>query len=1355
MKTNFRQRQFLILLVFALIPLLVLLFVAMPGARQLAEKRTQAELSVVGNLLVRQVETNLSEVEHTARLLAIQPAPKKLLQAYLNNPSAENKAALLQVMRNSVTVHRDVNAISIISPTTGKILLSTDEGHVYNYSDIEKILQSTANSAEVTFTVAFTIDGSAPMLAATTPIRSDNGTLMAISVACINLDTIAAGLTESAANLDTGRAYLIDGNGRLLTVPPSLPDVRRYSVIHTTAAEQLRAGKSGVSDYYDAAGKPVIGAYRWLPQLNLGIIVELDHGQVTESLYSMLFFSLLLVLGMMIFVVIAARFLNNRLMEPLMSLTEAANAFRQERFSHRITVLSDDEFGQVAQAFNQMAERLEESYQNLTTQVQARTTELQSANQRLQREIEDRIRIETELRQSEERFRTAFSAAPDSVTITGVEDGRYVEVNDAFLQITGYTRDEVIGKTSADINIWVNTDDRRPLVQALRENGELRDYEVSFRLKDGSIIDTIMSARLIPIQGEPHIIIFARDISALKQAQQALRESEERYHGIFENSPVSLWEEDFSAVKAYLETLQAAGITDIPGYLRENLDAVEKCASLVKILDINRATLSVFGAASKEELLASLLPLFLPETYPVFAEQIIALWEQKPFFVADQTEKNLDGQKILVRVSVSPAPGSETSLKRVFISIQDMTVQVRAQQALEKRNQELSLLNRIIASAALDMDETGIFETTCYELAEIFGAERAAVFMTDESMTVALPAAEHRTDSSFRSIRGWRIPVQQNFLFRYLVSHQAPLLVEDAITDTRFAEYRSLLNHYRIGAFMLCPIVVDSKIVGTIGVAAETPRKFSAQDVNLLWSVADQISGILARIRLAAEHQRLVAAIEQIAESLIITDTDANISYVNPTFERVTGYSRREVLGKSVKILYPADAEWHKRWRAVAKGQVWQGQITSITKNGERMVEDETLNPLRDAERNIVGIVAVRRDITRELELENQYYQAQKMDAIGRLTGGVAHDFNNVLTAINGFAELMLRRLEPDAWEYSMVNGILKSGQRAAGLVRQLLLFSQKKTAKPRLIDLNTAVGDMQKMLQRIIGEDIEFSTNLAADLWKVKADPTQIEQVVVNLVVNARDALPDGGHLTIETVNREVEPKYIRHDLEMPAGKYVQILVTDDGTGIPASARDHIFEPFFTTKEKGKGTGLGLATVYGIIHQHNGFITVDSEVGRGTTFNIYLPAVFEDEIDTTNDETPPHPQQMDVSGTETILVVEDEVSVREMAVRVLRQAGYTVYAAANGIEGLAEAEAHLHKLDVVLTDVVMPKMNGKVMAEEIYKRNHDIKILFMSGYLSDIAFEHDSPFADFKLLEKPFSPSDLLHFVRRGLDTP
>jgi PAS domain S-box-containing protein len=500
------------------------------------------------------------------------------------------------------------------------------------------------------------------------------------------------------------------------------------------------------------------------------------------------------------------------------------------------------------------------------------------------------------------------------------------------------------------------------------------------------------------------------------------------------------------------------------------------------------------------------------------------------------------------------------------------------------------------------------------------------------------------------------------------------------------------------------------------------------------------------------ERRRLSAAIEQTAESVLITDTKGFLVYVNPAFERVTGYSRAEAIGQTPRILNSGEQDgafYQKLWDTITAGKVWQGRLVNKKKDGTLYTDEITITPVRDESGAIVNYVSVQRDVTHELELEEQYHQAQKMDAVGKLTGGIAHDFNNLLTAINGFAELMQHRLEPDDPLQNMVGNILHSGQRAADLTGQLLAFSRKQMIKPKILNLNTIVADMDKMLQRIIGEDIELKTIPSPDLWPVKVDPAQIEQIIVNLAVNARDAMPGGGQLTVETENVVLDEARIASHLETQPGEYVQLAVSDTGFGMNQEVQTRIFEPFFTTKETGKGTGLGLATVFGIVKQNSGDIWVYSEEGHGTVFKIFLPRAEE-----AIPAPPPYDPIGDLPrGTETILVVEDELAVRELAVQTLQAQGYTVLQAADGQEALDLIPAHNAKIHLVFTDVVMPQMDGKELANRFKGIHPNCKVLFSSGYTDDAIAHHGVLDPDVAFIQKPFSPTALTHKVREVLD--
>ncbi len=386
----------------------------------------------------------------------------------------------------------------------------------------------------------------------------------------------------------------------------------------------------------------------------------------------------------------------------------------------------------------------------------------------------------------------------------------------------------------------------------------------------------------------------------------------------------------------------------------------------------------------------------------------------------------------------------------------------------------------------------------------------------------------------------------------------------------------------------------------------------------------------------------------------------------------------------------------------------------------------------------------------REREKEEQLRQALKMEAVGKLAGGVAHDFNNLLTAITGYSDLSLRNLEQDNPLHLNIKEIKKAGERAASLTRQLLAFSRKQVLQPVVLDLNATVNNIGKMLQRLIGEHIELVLSLKPALGHVKADPGQIEQVLMNLVVNARDAMRHGGKLIIETANVELTEEYAAQHVSVQPGSYVRLSVTDTGHGIDAETMKHIFEPFFTTKEIGSGTGLGLSTVFGIIKQSGGNIWVYSEVGRGTTFKIYLPRVIE-EVKLPERITVDH---VIAQGDETILLVEDEPMVRAIARETLEMSGYRVFEAANGHEALSITESLEERIDLVLTDVIMPQLGGKEMTEQLVLRRPDAKILYMSGYTDDALLHQGILDEGIAFLEKPFTPDSLSKRVREVLDT-
>lgn len=508
------------------------------------------------------------------------------------------------------------------------------------------------------------------------------------------------------------------------------------------------------------------------------------------------------------------------------------------------------------------------------------------------------------------------------------------------------------------------------------------------------------------------------------------------------------------------------------------------------------------------------------------------------------------------------------------------------------------------------------------------------------------------------------------------------------------------------------------------------------------------------KTRTEQQLRQLVRAVEQSPVSVLVTDVEGTIEYVNPTLCRVTGYSREELLGSNPRILKSGQTPpetYTELWRAIAAGGIWRGELLNRRKDGSTFWESVSISALRSPAGTITHYVGVKEDVNarkeaeRELrETQAQLLQSQKMEAIGRLAGGVAHDFNNLLNVIYGYGEMLHESLRGDDAGLQKLEQILRAAERAAGLTRQLLAFGRKQVMEPRVLDLGALVAETEKMLRRLVSEDIEISYVRPSSEARVSADPGQIEQVLLNLVVNARDAMPDGGRLTVEVASAVLDEAYCRQHPPARPGPYVLLAVTDTGHGMDAATQARIFEPFYTTKELGKGTGLGLATVYGIVKQHGGVIWVYSEVGTGTVFKIYLPTADAALDEATESEPAPA-----LSGEGTVLLVEDDDDVRVLAHSILASGGYDVLAARSGDEALLAAERHAGAVDVLLTDVVMPGMNGRELSERLHMLRPGVSVVFMSGYTHDAIARRGMLEPGPRYLQKPFTSEALLRIVR------
>ena len=509
---------------------------------------------------------------------------------------------------------------------------------------------------------------------------------------------------------------------------------------------------------------------------------------------------------------------------------------------------------------------------------------------------------------------------------------------------------------------------------------------------------------------------------------------------------------------------------------------------------------------------------------------------------------------------------------------------------------------------------------------------------------------------------------------------------------------------------------------------------------------------ITERKRAEEQIRKLSRAVEQSPASIVITDLAGRIEYVNPKFTQLTGYTFEEVRGQNPRVLKgdetPAE-EYRRLWQTISRGDEWRGEFHNRKKDGGRYWELASISPVVDAEGRVTHYLAVKEDITDRKALEEQLRQAQKLDSIGRLAGGVAHDFNNMVQVILGNVDLALEKTPPGSTVHESLEEIRKAARRSADLTEQLLAFARKQTIAPSLVDLNTTVETLLTLLRRLIGGEVHLAWLPASDLGPVKVDPTQVHQVLANLCLNARDAIGDAGKITIQSGKAIFDEAYCAHHPTVTPGEYVSLSVSDEGCGMDKETLAHLFEPFFTTKGVGKGTGLGLATVYGIVEQNHGFIQVESEPAQGTVVRIYLPQHVDQPPATRPKAVPEVPK----SRGELVLLVEDRPAIVAVVRRGLERLGYRVLTGSTPSEAIRIAETHASEIHLLLTNVVMPEMNGRDLARRLLPLCPEIKCLFMSGYPSDVIAQHGVTDKGMHFIAKPFAVAELAAKVREALE--
>jgi PAS domain S-box-containing protein len=911
-------------------------------------------------------------------------------------------------------------------------------------------------------------------------------------------------------------------------------------------------------------------------------------------------------------------------------------------------------------------------------------------------------------------------------------DGRLIFMNRAFAEMHGYGVEELNGKPVSLLHAREQLSLLDLATDRIKAEGNFNGEFLRVR-KDGSVFPALVHHSLYRNEkGAPAgMIRTLRDITAIRDAEKDLIKAKQLLEMAIADAPIGMV---MVRPDGYFSRVNQA-FCQLIGY--EETELLEKTFN-----DITPAQDYHLGEKVVSDLVAGV--------------------SDKVSFEKRYVHKS--GRMIDVYVTSTLLRDAEGTPLFFFSQIQDITESKRAEAALQALNRQLAGANQQLQLAQKEL-------LIRNRIAEVF-LSVSDEEMYAEVMKIVLEVMESRLGAfGYIDSRGALVvpSMTKNLWEQCHVAGKKTVFPREtwgesswprAIREkkTVYANDPSVnlpQGHLSIRRHVSSPLIYHDKVVGLFQVANKE-TDYTPADVDFLESIGRMVASILdARLRrdeFDRDRERLLFAIEQAGDMIVITHTDGTVQYVNPAFERTTGYSRREAVGQNLRILKSGKQDkafYRHLWGTISSGRPWQGRMVNKRKDGTLFTEEATISPVRDASGQIVSYVAVKHDITEHLQLTAQFQQAQKMESVGRLAGGVAHDYNNMLSVILGFSGLAIEKLDPADPLYNDLQEIIKASQRATEITRQLLAFARKQVVEPVVLDLNTTIEGMLKMLRRLIGEDIALSWNPKADLWPVKIDPSQLDQILANLFVNARDAITDIGKIIIETHTVTFDEVYCADHPGFVEGDFVMLAVSDNGCGIDSANIEKIFEPFFTTKELGHGTGLGLATVYGIVKQNNGYINVYSEPGKGTTFKIYLPRHKGTSAGVTRENAPLLPE----GKGERVLVVEDDEAILKLTGRILQRLGYTVSTANTADEALSVAKRHAGRIHLLLTDVVMPKMNGRELANQLQSFCPNLKTLFMSGYTADIIASRGVLDEGAHFVQKPFSSLVLATAVRKVLD--
>lgn len=721
-----------------------------------------------------------------------------------------------------------------------------------------------------------------------------------------------------------------------------------------------------------------------------------------------------------------------------------------------------------------------------------------------------------------------------------------------------------------------------------------------------------------------------------------------------------------------------------------------------------------------------------------------------------EIERMVNGRQSINELTASPLKDASGQIVAGIEVVRDITERRETERRISRSLRMLSALHKVDLNILRGVDLEETLGVMCDAVIRM-GHRICWVGLTGRDHTTRIVVARGTSRESIEAMDiRWDETPRGTGPFGTVVKTGRTYVCRDILEDARLDPWKDRLIEFGLRSLVSLPLKSDDgKVVGALVVYSDREDAFPSPDVNDLETFAQQSAVAVLSAKwienLRDANQRLTFHVNRMPLGYIVWNTDFSVSEWNPAAERIFGWKMEEVNGmRSFDFLVPEEEKpaVEKNWARLMEGEETHSSNWNLRKDGRRIMCEWFNNPLQDRSGDIIGVLSMVNDVTDKYLLEKQLQIAQRMEAVGTLAGGVAHDFNNALTGIFGFSEMLRPHLKGNERALSHLNEVMRSAERASTLTRQLLTYSRRQPISPANLSLNDVVSDLLKLVSKVVGEHIEIRMALAENLPTIQADSGQIEQVLMNLVINARDAMPDGGRLVIQTGEAHLDEEYVRYHPHMNVGSYVVLTVSDTGVGMDAKTQERVFDPFFTTKGPSKGTGLGLAMVYGIVKQHNGFIHLYSEPGRGTTFKIYLPPVTV----APDMAVPAKPPELR-GGTETILLAEDDESVRALMEDTLKNLGYTVLAARNGREAVDVFERNRENVSLALLDVAMPVMGGKEAFEAMYKVSPGLKVVFMSGYAADGAHETFLLITGAPFLPKPFGPAELGRKVREVLD--